>query len=102
MVRTEGDRRDVGPVTPQPLDVQPAEIVVADTSDQAARLAKLGHLIDEDGGRSGRERTDERDRFEKTIADFRRHDLDENLAYGNDFLHRCLSGDPDHRNAVDL
>ena len=91
-IRIDGDGRDVRPVAPQPLDVEAAEVVVADAADQAAGLAELGHLIDEDGGRSRGERADERDRLEKAVADFSGHDLDQDLADGNDLLHVAPRG----------
>ena len=90
-VRVDGDGRDVDAVTPQALDVDAAEVVVADAADHAAGLAELGHLVDEDGGRPGRERPDERDRLQEAVADFRGHDLDQDLADGDDLLHGCSS-----------
>ncbi|OWK22523.1 hypothetical protein AJ88_10805 [Mesorhizobium amorphae CCBAU 01583] len=48
------NRRHVGAQGPQPLDVQLAEIVLADRADQAGGLAERRSLADEDGGRAGR------------------------------------------------
>ena len=61
----DGDGRDIDAITPQALDVDAAEIVLADAADHAAGLAELRDLVDEDGGRAGGERTDQRDRFQK-------------------------------------
>ena len=69
------------------VEVDAAEIVVADAADHAAGLAELRHLVDEDRGRSGGEGADERDRLEEAVADLGRHDLDEDLADGDDLLH---------------
>ena len=81
------DRRHVGAQRPQPLDVQPAEIVVADGADEAGRLAECRRLADEDGGRAGRVGPKQRTRLEKALADPLGHDLDEDLAGADQLLH---------------
>ena len=50
------DRRDIHSVGAQAVDVEPAEIVVADAGDDAGAVAEPCHLVDEDGGRAGGER----------------------------------------------
>ena len=85
----DGDGRDVDAVAGEPVEVDAAEIVVADAGDHAAGLAELGHLVDEDRRRAGGEGADERDRLEEAVAGLGGHDLDEDLADGDDLLHRA-------------
>ena len=87
MARVNCDRRHVGAQCPQPIDVQPAEIVVADGADEAGRLAERRRLADEDRGRAGRVGSKQRTRLEKALADPLGHDLDQNLAGTDQLLH---------------
>ena len=48
----DGDGRDVDAVAAQALDVECAEIVVADGPDQRRRRPEPRHLVDEDGRRA--------------------------------------------------
>ncbi len=80
MALVDRDRRHVGAQGPQPLDVQLAEIVLADRADQPGGLAERRGLADEDGGRAGRIGAKQRTGLEKALADALGHDLDEDLA----------------------
>jgi hypothetical protein len=86
-VRRPLDRRDVGAVCAQALDVERAEVVVPDAAHDPAGLAELGDLIDEDGGRPGGKRADQVDRGPEAVAGLLGHDLDEHLADRDDLLH---------------
>ena len=82
-----GNGRNIRAVLAQPLDVEYAEIVIADRAHDATGLAELGDLIDEDRRGAGGERTDQRDGGAEAVAGLDRHDLDDDLADGNDLLH---------------
>lgn len=84
------DRRYVGAERSQPVNVQLTEIVLADGPDESRWLAKRCRLANEDRGRAGRERPNQWPGFEKALADPIRHDLDEDLAGGNQLLHHVL------------
>ena len=54
-VGMDGDGRDVDAVPSQPIEIEAAEIIVADRADDAAGMAETADLIDEDGRRTARE-----------------------------------------------
>ena len=59
----------------------------ADRGDQARRLAEPRRLVDENGRRAGWKRADEWPGSKETLADPLGHDLDQDLAGANQFLH---------------
>ena len=87
-----GDGRDVDTVALKPTQIEPTEIVVPDSADDAARMAELADLVDEDGRRARRERPDEAQGLEEAVAAFGRQDLDDDLPDGDDLLHFALAG----------
>ena len=89
-VGMDRDRRNVDPVGAQPLEIDQAEIVVADAADHAAGLPEARHLVDEDRRRPAREWANQRAGLEKALAAARRHDLDQDLAKRDHGLHRRL------------
>jgi hypothetical protein len=70
------------------VEIDPSEIIVADATDDRGRLAEARRLIDEDRRRAGGKGTKQRDRLQEAVAPLGRHDLDENLADGEDRVHR--------------
>ena len=82
-VRNGGDGRYVHAVTAQPLDVEAAEIVIANSRDNAGAAAATRDLIDENGGRAAWKGADQRLRLEKAVAHCRRHDFHEDFTRRN-------------------
>src|SRR5208282_2308965 len=78
----------VDPITAQSVEIDAPEVVVADAADDGGRLAEARGLVDEDGRRARRKGTDELDRLEEAVAPLGRHDLDKDLANGDNRLHR--------------
>ena len=92
--RADLDGADVHPVVTQPPQVDPAEVVVADAADDAAGLAELGDLVDEDGRSAARERPHQADRLAEPLSPVFRHDLDQDLAESHDLGHLHLYPGP--------
>ena len=65
----DGDGRHVDAVAAQAVEIELAEIVGADAGDHPAGLAEPGDLADEDGGRSGGERSGPQSRLQEGLAD---------------------------------
>ena len=86
----DGDGGDVDPVAAQALEIACAEIIAPDTANDRTGLPELGNLIDEDGRRPRRERADEVQRVDETVAGFSGHDLDEDFADRDDKRERHL------------
>src|SRR5262245_28849300 len=79
---------DVDAVTLKALEIDPAEIVIADAAQQAAGLAEACRLIDENRRSTGWKRTDQRQGLAKAVAALGRHDLHQDLSDSDDLLHQ--------------
>src|SRR5580765_2644781 len=80
------DTSHIDAIAGQTIYIEPTEIVVADTSDDAARLTEFCHLVDENGGCSAWVRPDEDTGPEQALAGFGSHDFDQNLTDGHHFF----------------
>src|SRR5436305_1493516 len=66
----DSDPGDIDAIPLQAIEIDAAEIVIADTTDYSTGLAELAGLIDEDRRRAGRKRPDERKRPGEAFARF--------------------------------
>ena len=62
------DAFHIDPVTTQAIEIDPPEFVVPHATDDGGWLTKLRGLIDEDRRRAGRERANQLDRLEESVA----------------------------------
>ena len=85
--RMDLDCFDVDAVVAEPIQVHPAEVVVSDAADDAARLTELGDLVDEDRRSTAREGPDQSQRLAKAMTSLVRHDLHEDLTESYDLEH---------------
>src|SRR5271166_99563 len=75
----DSDAADIDPVAMEAVEIDTAEVVVADAADHGGGLAEAGGLVDEDRRRARGKGTDELDRLEEAVPSLGRHDLDQNL-----------------------
>ena len=78
-LRIDLDAGRVDIVGLEAIEIDIAEIVVADARDDRAVLAEFANLIDEDGGRAGGEGADQRDGGPEAVATLGRDDLDQDF-----------------------
>ena len=90
MGRMDLDCLDIHAVVAEPIQVHPAEVVVSDATDDAARLTELGDLVDEDRGSTARKGPYQLQRLAKAMTWLIRHDLHEDLTESHDLEHLYL------------
>jgi hypothetical protein len=86
-VRIDPDAGHVHTIGSEPIEIDVAEIVIADSRNHSAVMAELADLIDEDGGCAGGKRADEGDGGTETVAAFGGNDLDQDFADRQYLLH---------------
>src|ERR1700727_782185 len=75
-------------VAAQTIEIDPPKVIFPHASNDGGRLTKLSGLIDENRRGAGREGANQLDRLQESVALVGRHDLDEDLADGEDRFHR--------------